>query len=210
MNQVRYFNNTYLNTKGTMKTKGVCITIILCFCLAACSSGPQKKKTSGAEAGFVATSDNGSLQHLIQDYAGMKEDDIVSWAWTDSGFRLNDCGAVSLQPVLNYSTIEYPWALERIKAALTSTLDSHQKTAAEGKTVLVTAAITGMHGKPGFIKRFSPSYEDIPSVELELIIVDASSKRELVKICHMARADDLPQSLDKLLKDVTAYLNKKI
>ena len=67
-----------------------------------------------------------------------------------------------------------------------------------------------MHGKPGFIKRFSPSYEDTPSVELELIIVDAASKRELVKICHMARAEDLPQALDKLLKDVTAFLNKKI
>jgi hypothetical protein len=191
-----------------MKTKGVCITIIMCLCLAACSSGPQKKKTPGA--GSVMPSDNETMQRLILDYTGMKEDDIVSWAWIDSGFRLNDCRAVSLQPVLNYSTIDSPWAQQRIETSLTNTLDSQKKTASEGKTVIVTAAITGMHGKPGFIKRFSPSYEDTPSVELELIIVDASSKRELVKICHMARAEDLPQALDKLLKDVTAFLSKKI
>ncbi len=210
MNILRDFNSTYLLTKGAMKTKGVCITIIMCLCLAACSSGPQKKKTPVADAGSAMASDNETMQRLILDYAGMKEDAIVSWAWIDSAFRLKDCGAVSLQPVLNYSTIEYPWALQRIEASLTSTFDSQEKTASNGKTVLVTAAITGMHGKPGFIKRFSPSYEDAPSVELELIIVDAASKRELVKICHMARAEDLPQALDKLLMEVTAFLNKKM
>lgn len=193
-----------------MKTKDVCITIMMCLCLAACSSGPQKKKTSGVDAGVVATSDNVTMQRLILDYVGMKEDDTVSWTWIDSAFKLNDCAAVSLQPVLNYSTIEYPWVQQQIETSLTSTLDSHKKTASNGKTVLVTAAITGMHGKPGFIKRFSPSYEDAPSVELELTIVDATSKRELVKICHMARAEDLPQALEKLLKDVTAFLDKKI
>ncbi len=200
----------YLITKGPMKTKGVCITIIMCLCLAACSSGPQKKKGAGADAGFVTASDNQTMQRLILDYAGMKEDDIVSWAWVDSAFRLKDCGAVSLQPVLNYSTIDYPWAQQRIETSLQNALDSQKQTASGGKTVIATAAITGMHGKPGFIKRFSPSYEDTPSVELELIITDAASKRELVKICHMARADDLPQALEKLLNDVTAFLDKKI
>ena len=136
MNQLRYFNSTYLITKGAMKTKGVCITIIMCLCLAACSSGPQKKKTPGADAGIVMTSDNETMQRLILDYAGMKEDDIVSWAWIDSAFRLNDCGAVSLQPVLNYSTIEYPWAQQRIETSLTNALDSQKKTASKEKPSL--------------------------------------------------------------------------
>jgi len=193
-----------------MKTKEFCITLIMCLCLAACSSGPQKKKTPGAEAGVATTSDNGTMQRLIMDYAGMKEDDIVSWTWIDSGFRLKDYGAVSLQPVLNYSTIDYPAAQQRIEAALKNALDSQDKPASAGKTVFAAAAITGMQGKPGFIKRFSPSYEDTPSIELELIIVDAASKRELVKICHMARAEKLDQAVEKLLKDITAFLGKKI
>jgi hypothetical protein len=193
-----------------METKGVCITIIACLCLAACSSGPQQRKTAGAEAGVESASDNVTTQRLILDYAGMKEDDTVSWAWIESAFRLNTCGAVSLQPVLNYSTIDYPWAQQRIETSLANAFDGHKITATDGKTVIVTAAITGMHGKPGFIKRFSPSYEDTPSVEFELIIVDAASKRDLVKICHMARAEDIPQALDKLLKDVTAFLDKKL
>jgi len=193
-----------------MKTKGVCITLIMCLCMAACSSGPQKKKTPGAEPGVVTTSDNGTMQRLILNYAGMKEDDIVSWAWIDSGFSLKDCGAVSVQPVLNYSTIDYPLAQQRIEAALKNTLDSQEKPASAGKTVFAAAAITGMQGKPGFIKRFSPSYEDTPSIELELIIADAASKRELVKISHMARAEDLDQAVEKLLTDITAFLGKKI
>ncbi|MBN2108833.1 MAG: hypothetical protein JW832_15510 [Deltaproteobacteria bacterium] len=193
-----------------MKTKEVCITLIMCLCLAACSSGPQKKKTSGAEPGVTTTSDNGTMQRLIRDYAGMQEDDIVSWAWIDSGFRLKDCGAVSLQPVFNYSMIEYPLAQQHIETALKNALDSQEKPASGGKAVFAAAAITGMQGKPGFIKRFSPSYEDTPSIELELIIVDAASKRELVKICHMARAEKLDLAVEKLLKDITAFLGKKI
>jgi hypothetical protein len=193
-----------------MKTKGICITLIMCLCLAACSSGPQKKKTPGAEAGVVTTSDNGTAERLILNYAGMKEDAIVSCAWIDSGFRLNDCGAVSLQPVLNYSTIDYPLAQQRIEAALKNALDNQEKPASAGKAVIAAAAITGMQGKPGFMKRFSLSYDDTPSIELELIIADAASKRELVKICHMARAEKLDQAVEKLLKDVTAFLNKKL
>lgn len=193
-----------------MKTIGVWSTIILCLCLAACSSSPQKKKASGADAASVMTSDNATMQRLILDYNGMKEDDIVSWAWIDAAFRLDDCRAVTLQPILNYSRIEYPWAQTRIETSLAAALDARKKNAVEGLSVVLTAAITGMQGKPGLIKRLSPSYEDVPSVELELIIVEAGSKRELVKICHMGRGKDIPQALDKLLQDVTAFLNKKI
>jgi hypothetical protein len=193
-----------------MKTIGVCSTIILCLCLAACSSSPQKKKAASADPASAMTSDNVTIQRLILDYTGMKEDPIVSWAWIDSAFRLDDCRSVTLQPILNYSRIEYPWAQTRIETSLAAALDARKKNAPEGISVVVTAAITGMQGKPGFIKRLNPSYEDVPSVELELVIAEAGSKRELVKICHMARAGDIPQALDKLLQDVTAFLNKKI
>ncbi len=194
-----------------MKIKNFCIiSTILCLCLISCRSGPQEKKTSQADAFSTRASDNQTVQRLILDYAGMKEDDIVSWAWIDSAFRLDDYGAVSLQPILNYSTIEYPRAQKQIETALTDALAARKKTAERGKSIVVTAAITGMQGKPGFIKRFSPSYEDRPSIELEIIIAEAESKRVVAKICHMARADDVPRALDKVLQDITAFLNKKM
>jgi hypothetical protein len=194
-----------------MKTKNFSIiAIILCLCLLSCTSGPQGKKTPPAVAFAARTSDNQTVQRLITDYSGMKEDDIVSWAWIDSTFRLDDCGAVSLQPVLNYSTIAYPQGQKQIETALTSALAARKKNAEKGKSVVVTAAITGMQGKPGFLKRFSLSYEDTPSVELEIIIAEADSKRMLAKICHIARAEDIPHALDKLLHDVTTFLNKKL
>lgn len=193
-----------------MKTKGVCLTIMVCLCLVACSSGPQKKKAAGIDTGFVTPADNGTMQRLLPDYTGMKEDDTVSWAWIDSAFKLNDCGAVSVEPVLNYSTIDYPVAQQRIKESLENAFAGKTGGSSHTKGILVTAAITGMHGKPSFIKRFSPSYEDTPSVELEIVIVDDSSKRDLVKICHMARAEDIPQALDKLMRDVATFLDKKI
>ena len=193
-----------------MKTKGFCSAILLCLCLAACSSGPQKINTSRADAGSTMPLDNATVERLIPDYAGMKEDDIVSWAWVDSNFRFDDFGTATLQPVANYSSFKYPWANKRIETALSDALAARKQNAAGQKPVIVTAAITSMHGKPGLIKRFSPSYEDMPSVELEMVIVDAGSKRELVKICHMARAEDIPKAVEKLLQDITAFLNKKM
>lgn len=192
-----------------MKTKDFCIiSILLCLCLLSCRSGPQGKKASQADAFNARGSDNQTVQRLIQDYAGMKEYDTVSWAWIDPAFRLDDYGAVSLQPILNFSTIEYPQAQKQIETALTDALAARKTTAERGKPLAVTAAITGMQGKPGLIKRFSPSYEDMPSIELEIIIAEAESKRVLAKICHMARAEDLPRAMDQLLQDVTAFLNK--
>ena len=194
-----------------MKTKDFCIiSIILCLCLISCRSGPQGKKVSPADAFKERASDNQTVQRLIQDYAGMKEDDTVSWAWIDPAFRLDDYGAVNLQPVLNFSKIEYPQAQKQIETSLTDALAARKKTAEKGKALVVTAAITGMQIKPGLMKRFSPSYEDRPSIELEIIIAEAESKRVVAKICHMARAEDLPQALDKVIQDVTAFLNKKM
>ena len=194
-----------------MKTKDFCIiSIILCLGLIACASGPRGGKNAQVDAITTRASDNQTVQRLILDYAGMKEDDVVSWAWIDSSFRLEDYGSVSLQPILNYTTIEYLHGQNQIETALTEALTARGKNKGSSKAIVVTAAITGMQGKPGFTKRFSPSYEDTPSVELELIIADAESKRILAKMCHMARAEDIPLALDKLLQDVTAFLNKKI
>jgi hypothetical protein len=200
-----------LRNRDTMKTKVFCSAVLLCLCLATCRGGPQKTDTPHAQAEASAMlKDNATVERLISDYSGMKEDDIVSWAWIDQNFKFDDYGAAVLGPVANYSSIEYPWANKHVEAALNDTLTARKKNAAGQKSVIVTAAITGMHGKPGFLKRFSPSYEDTPSVELELIIAEAGSKRELVKISHMARAADIPKALDKLLQDVSAFLNKKI
>jgi len=172
-----------------------------------CRSSPPAKKTSPADTG--RTPDSAAVPHLIADYSGMKENAIVASAWMDANFSLDDCAEIIVQPVLNLCRIDYPHGQQRIEAALRDTLAAKKKNSS-GKSVLVTSAITAMHGKPGFIKRFSPSYEDTPSIELEVVITETPSKRELLKFCHMARAKDINLALEQLVRDVTALLSKKM
>jgi len=190
-----------------MRTKIIFSLFFFCIFMLSCRSSPQVRKISQTDAAGV--SDNLTTQHLIADYSGMKEDAIVASAWIDTNFILEDCAEVSVQPVLNFSRMDYPHAQERIEASLRDTLAAKKNNPA-GKSVQMTAAITAMRGKPSFIKWFSPTYEDMPSVELEVVVTETQSKRELVKFCHMARAKDTDKALDQLLRDVTAFLNKKI
>lgn len=184
--------------------------LLLCLGAVACRSGPTEKKSAGESANAPATADNGTMQRLILDYTEMREDDIVSWVWKDAGFSPEKYGPVRMAPVLNYSGYEYPKAQKRIEKKLAEALSSRSAGLTEGAALTLTAAITGMRGKPGLLKRFSPSYEDSPSIELEIIISDTATGRPLVKLCHMARADEFDQALDKLLGDIELFLSRKM
>lgn len=190
-----------------MRTKIIFSLLLLCSIMLSCRSGPQKQKTAPIDTASIT--DAPAAQRLITDYSGMKEDFLVASAWIDANFTLEECADISVQPVLNFSQSDYAYAQERIAQTLDDAAAAKKKNPA-GKSVLITAAITALHGKPGFLKRFSPTYEDMPTIELEIVIVDVQSKRELVKVCHMARAKDTDQAIDLLLDDVTAFLNTRI
>jgi hypothetical protein len=190
-----------------MRTKIIFSLFFFCLFMLSCRSSPRAMKTKPSDTGSV--SDNPTVPHLIADYSGMKEDSIIASAWIDADFSLDNCAEVSVQPVLNMSRMDYPYGQQRIEAALRDAIAAKKKNPS-GKTILMTAAITAMHGKPGFIKQFSLTYDDMPSIELEVVIAEAQSKRELAKFCHMARAKNTDQALDQLILDVTAFLKKKI
>ncbi|MBN2108145.1 MAG: hypothetical protein JW832_12040 [Deltaproteobacteria bacterium] len=189
-----------------MKTKFILFLCICCTVAFSCRSGPREKQAPTPQAGLAT--DNATVQRLITDYAGMRENAFVASAWIAANFTLKDCSSVTMQPVQNYSSMAYPQAQERIEAALREATADTAKNPG-GTPVVVTSAITAMHGKPGFLKRFSPSYEDMPSIELEVVFLDARSQRAVVKFCHMTRAKDTDQALDQLLRDITAFLDKK-
>jgi hypothetical protein len=190
-----------------MKTKIIYIIFFFSIFMLSCRSNPQVKNPTPTDAGSL--SDNSTMPHLIADYSGMKDDAYVASAWIDTNFTLEECADVKVQPVLNLSKMNYPHGQERIEASLNASIAAKKKNPA-GKSFLVTAAITAMRGKPSFIKRFSLTYEDVPSIELEVIISEAQSKRERVKFCHMARGKDTAEALEKLLRDVTAFINKRL
>ena len=192
---------------GIMRTKIIFILFFFSIFALSCRSSPQGEKMS-----LIATesaSDNQTVQHLIADYSGMKEDASVASAWIAANFTLEDCAEVSVQPVLNYSRMYYSHAQERIEASLRDSIAAKKKNPA-GKSVVITAAITGMRGKPSIIKRLSMRYDDTPSIELEVVVSETQSKQELVKFCHMARAKDPDQALNQLLRDVKTFINKKL
>lgn len=190
-----------------MKTKIVYILFFFSIFILSCRSNPQVKNPTPADSGPL--SDTSTMPHLITDYSGMKDDAYVASAWIDTNFTLEECADIKVQPVLNLSKMDYPYGRERIAASLEAGIAAKKKNPA-GKSFVITAAITAMRGKPGFIKRFSPTYEDVPSIELEVIISEAQSKRERVKFCHMARGKDSAEALEKLIGDITAFIDKRL
>ena len=164
----------------------------------------KKKVTDGA-----AAADEITAAHLITDYSGMKEDSIVSAAWIDAGFSTENFSEMKVLPVGNLSRMEYARAQERIESGLREGFEKKKKNPS-GRTAVVTSALTAMRGKPGFTKWFSPTYEDVPSIELEVVITDAQSGRELAKFSHMTRGKEPDLALERLLSDLSSFITKKL
>lgn len=190
-----------------MKTKCLLIMCLCCAAALSCRSGPQNKQAPSPATGPSADAE--AVQRLITDYAGMQENAFVAAAWIAPDFSLADCSSVSVQPVQNFSSMDYPEAPKSIEQALRdATAVTAKKTG--GIPVVAASAITAMHGKPGLLKRFSPSYEDAPAIELEVVFTDGRTKRAVVKFCHMTRAKDTDEALEQMLGDITAFIKKKL
>jgi len=185
------------------------IGVLLCW---APACGTSSKGTLKKQEQFALrqSADNESIKTLIADYNGMKEDDTVSAFWAESGFTVHACRQIKVYPVVNYTQVEYPWAEQMLEKAVQEIFASHKGNEAARIDAGVMVAIVGVVPKLSLLKRFSPSFGDYPSIEVEMVLIEESTKKPLLKVCHAGKDEkDFKKALDVLAKDLKLFFEKK-
>jgi hypothetical protein len=188
----------------------ICLIIIILFCIHGCGTSKKPPVKDADQFATRATAEKDKApKRLITDYQDMQEHDRLSWYWVKTGFRMNLCQSVKMYPLKNYSQLDYPWAEAKLGKALKEILSPYKTSQAGGVDVGVMAAIVEMKAKPGLLKRFSPSIEDHPYVEVEVVIFEETSKTILFKLCHFKKGDDFKEVLQGLVNDLKAFFAEK-
>jgi len=187
-----------------------CIFITLLSGYAGCRSTQQEKLPHDGQFTQRRSGDNDTLMTLIPDYSGMKEDNAVAAVWTEEGFGLGQCRQIKVYPVLNYSQVDYPWVQKKLETQLQEIFQVRKGAERASIEAGVLAAVVALKPKTELLKRFSPSFDDIPSLTVELIIIDEATKKPLCKICHSGKDKEFSKALDNLLRDLQLFVSKKL
>ncbi|MCX8043912.1 MAG: DUF3313 domain-containing protein [Desulfobacterota bacterium] len=156
------------------------------------------------------TTDNDSLMTLIPDYSGMTENESVAAAWIRQGFRLKQCRQFQILPVINYSRTNLSDVQEALQKDLEQLFAGRGDPAAGTVTAQVITAIIAARKKIGLFKRLSPHFDDIPSLTIEMIVVDADTKQILCKLCHAAKHEKFDRAYDALCMDLQRFFDRHL
>jgi len=199
--------------------KNTKINQFLCAALAAgvlaitASCGTSTKAIVNEPGQFLQreVADNETLRTLIPDYSEMKEDNIISAFWVEPGFGLSACRTFKVYKTVNFSKVDYPWAEKKLEKSISDILSSRKPGDHAHVDACVFTAIIAMKPKLGFFKRFSPYFDDHPSVAVEMVIIDESTKRPLCRICHFGKDEkDFKKAVENLAEELRLFMSKKL
>lgn len=184
--------------------------ILVCAALCACSTKHTDHGQASAAGGQLEIQDNESMMTLIPDYSGMVETDSVAAAWVEQGFSLKRCRKIEGVSVLNYSHQDITRVQQSLQKDLETLLGA--KIDAEHGVInaQVVAAIIAVRQKTDLLKRFSPQFDDIPSLTIEMIIIDAETKKTLCKLCHSAKNEKFARAYDAVLSDLRRFVEHNL
>ena len=186
------------------------VALMLAAGATACRPSSPARTGTEAVAAPRQTGDNDSLTTLITDYGNMTENDAVAAAWVEKGFSLAQCRHIQVHPVINYSRSDAAAAHHRLQTALEQ-LCAHRAGGERGSiNAGLLAAIIAAKPKTEFLKRFSPSFDDIPSLTVEIIIVDETTKKTLCKLCHSAKNEDFSKALDAVIDGINRFAERNL
>jgi len=123
---------------------------------------------------------------------------------------LNLCKTVKIYPLRNYGQTDYPWAEEKLETVLKEIFNPIEGNQQGKIDIGVMAAIVEMKPKLGIIKRFFPSIDAYPNIEIEIAIFEETSKTILFKLCHFKKAKDFEEALLGIIQDLEVFFSKKI
>ncbi len=200
-------------------TKSACIVrLAACVLTAAfvlncagCSWRPFKKKEGEPDTSFSYRPQDDiqqKPQRLIADYRNMLQHDTVKWVWIDQNFNPATFRPAVVQPVKNFSEVDYRSVEQRLDEAVRGLFSTEGRAAPQRRTA-VMIAIVDIVPKQGMFKRLFTSPLDRPGVEIELVIYDEQSRAVLCKICHSRHDDDFERAFERLILDLREFFGKR-
>ncbi len=187
----------------------LCLTAVVLTTFTACRT-TSKEPTKDQEQ---YTNKKSSIQELpkrlISDYSDMQENEIVSWVWVKSGYTFDILRTAKVYPLENYCSVDYPWAEKKLEKALQDLFAPEETGRQEPAALGLKAAIVDMNVKPGIIKRFFPSIDDYPYVEIEIVMFEETSKKIVFTLCHFQKNEDFKNAVDGLINDLTIFFQEK-
>jgi hypothetical protein len=151
-------------------------------------------------------------QSVIKNYAGMVEDENVSWVWLKPDTRFGRYRSVAVVHFKNFSLATVPRMTELITEQVSSFLQSSGMIVAREGEMVLDGAVVDVSLKSGFIEKIGKilpgNLEDTGvTVSVEVVIGDAATNIILCKIRDQATAPELDLALKKIAERVVQYIN---
>ena len=147
---------------------------------------------------------------IIQDFSDMREHEIVSWAWIRRGFAINNCHSFELEPLMDSSQNPNPPVVTRIEQGLKDILKDSMSEKGDLE-LIVRANVLDVKVKPGRIKSWFANFDNMPYIEIEILITDRTTGLPMAKIIHFRRNENsLNTAVSDLMGDLKLFFTTAI
>lgn len=149
-------------------------------------------------------------ERIIQDFSDMREHEIVSWAWIRRGFALSNCRSFELEPVMDSSKNPNPSVVSQIEQGLKDILKGSMNE--KGNLALIVRTnVLDVKVKPGRIKSWFTDFDNMPYIEIEILITDRTTGLPMAKIIHFRRNEkSLKTAVADLMGDLKLFFTTAI
>ena len=149
-------------------------------------------------------------ERIIQDFSDMREHEIVSWAWIRTGGALSNCRSFVLEPVMDSSRTPNPEVVSSIEKSLNDILKEGVNQNGQLE-LIVRANVLDVKIKPGRIKSWFTDFDNMPYIEIEILITDRATGLPMAKIIHFRRNEkSLKTAVSDLIGDLKLFFTAAI
>lgn len=142
---------------------------------------------------------------IIYQFSDMQEHELVARAWIRRGFTLNNCRSIEIKPVTDASQTPQPAVAKRIHSGLQSIFNDELNKNGDFDLVL-QAHLLDVKVKPGMIKSWFTEFDNMPYIEIEIVITDSTTGLPMAKIIHFRRDNkSLNAAVTGILDDLRQF-----
>jgi hypothetical protein len=149
-------------------------------------------------------------KRIIQDFSDMREHEIVSWAWIRGGAALSNCHSFEIEPVMDSSQTPNPEVVSTIEKNLKDIFKDGLNKNGQLE-MIVRANVLDVKVKPGRIKSWFTDFDNMPYIEIEILVTDRATGLPMAKIIHFRRNEkSLKNAVSDLMGDLKLFFTTAI